>query len=358
MRILDKYLLREFAWPLLYCFDAFAMLMVVVDLFGTLDEFIGFHAPLSTVVHYYLILFPGMFVLIMPMSLLLGLLFCLSNLGKHNELIAMRVSGVSLARIAVPLLGIGLAATLVVFAVNELFVPRSKERADALMAALKGRGQRGVLENYFFDNAVERRDWYVRRFDTHTSEMENPEVHGRKPDGTPDSDVYAERALWIQGQWHFFGADVYDHRQNPPLVTRVGETNFPAFKESPRRLEVEGKQPDELTSSELRRYVRTQRRAGHTAGLAKYEVNLQYHYAFPWTCFIVVLIGIPLGMRVSRSGPLLGVSTALMIVVAFYFLSHIALALGEGGRIPAMAAAWMTNLVFGGVGLTLLLRTR
>ena len=39
MRIVDKYLLREFAWPLLYCFDAFAMLMIVIDLFSTLDEF-------------------------------------------------------------------------------------------------------------------------------------------------------------------------------------------------------------------------------------------------------------------------------------------------------------------------------
>jgi len=51
VRILDKYLLREFAWPLLYCFDAFAMLMIVVDLFSTLDEFIQYHAasaPSST----------------------------------------------------------------------------------------------------------------------------------------------------------------------------------------------------------------------------------------------------------------------------------------------------------------------
>jgi len=48
------------------------------------------------------------------MALLLGLLFCLANLSKHNELIAMRASGVSLLRLALPLLGIGIAATLVV----------------------------------------------------------------------------------------------------------------------------------------------------------------------------------------------------------------------------------------------------
>jgi lipopolysaccharide export system permease protein len=358
VRIVDKYLLREFAWPLLYCFDAFAMLMIVIDLFSTLDEFITSHASFTAVLHYYLILFPEMFVLIMPMALLLGLLFCLANLSRYNELIAMRTSGISLVRLALPLLAIGLAATGAVFAVNELFVPHAREKADALRASMKGKGERDVLENFFFANSTEHRDWYARRFDTHRFEMDNAEVHDQKDDGTPGVDLYAERARWIDNQWHFFNADVYDHRQTPPLVVRVTETNFPAFKESPKRLAVEGKKPDQLTTSELRRYIRTQRRANHLAGLAKYEVNLQYRYAFPLTCVIVVLMGIPLGMRVSRSGPLLGVGTALTLVVAFYFLNNITLALGEGGRIPPAAAAWMTNAIFTSVGVVLLFRAR
>jgi lipopolysaccharide export system permease protein len=358
VRILDRYLVREFLWPLLYCFDAFALLMIVIDLFGTLDEFIDYHAHLGTVVHYYLIYFPEMFVLIAPMSLLLGLLFCLASLGKHNELTAMRASGVSLLRLSLPLLGIGLIASLSVFAVNELFVPHSKEQREALMAALKGRTGRDVLQNFFFANPNDLRDWYARRFNTQSFEMENPEVHDRKPDGKPDFDIYAERAQWIDGQWHFFKADVYDHRENPPLVTHVAETNFPSIKDPPKRMAVEVKSPDQLTSTELRRYIRLQRRLGHTADLARYQVTLHYRYAFPLTCLIVVLMGIPLGMRVSRSGPLLGVGTALVLVVAFYFLNNITLALGSGGRIPPVVAAWLTNVIFAGVGLVLLIRAR
>jgi len=357
VRILDRYLVREFAWPLLYCFDAFALLMVVVDLFGTLDEFIDYHARASTVVYYYLFYFPEIFVLITPMSLLLGLLFCLSNLGKHNELTAMRASGVSLLRLSAPFLSIGLVASLGVFAVSDALVPHTKEQREALMASLKGRGGRDILQNFFFANATELRDWYARQFNTQTFEMEHPEVHDRKPNGTPDFDVYARRAQWIDGQWHFFDADVYDYRHNAPL-THVAETNFPSIKDSPKRMAVEGKSPDRLTSSELRRYIRSQRRAGRTAGLAPYEVTYHAHYSFPFTCLIVVLMGIPLGMRVSRSGPLLGVGTALVLVVAFYFLNNISLALGSGGRIPPVVAAWMTNVIFAGVGLVLLIRAR
>ena len=333
------------------------MLMIVIDLFSTLDEFIQYHARFTTVVHYYMILFPEMFVLIMPMALLLGLLFCLANLSKHNELVAMRASGISLLRLALPLLGVGVAATIVVFAVNELFVPQARENADVLRNSVKGRGERGVLENYFFANSAEHRDWYARRFDTQAFQMDNVEVHDRNADSSPKRDMYAENARWINNQWHFFGADIYDYHLTSPLV-HATETNFPGITETPRRLAVEGKKPEELTTGELRRYIRTQRRANHLTGLAKYEVNLQNRYAFPLTCLIVVLMGIPLGMRVSRSGPLLGVGTALTLVVAFYFLNNITQAFGEGGRIPPVAAAWLTNGIFAVVGGVLLLRAR
>src|SRR5580700_9769404 len=197
------------------------MLMIVIDLFDRLGEFIEYHARFSTVIHYYLIKFPEFAVLIMPMALLLGLLFCLANLGKYNELIAMRASGISLARIAMPLLAIGMLATIVVFVVNELFVPHARAKAEALRASVKGKAQPDVLDNFFFDNSVEHRDWYARHFDTRRSEMNAVEVHSRKDDGAPDLDVYAESARWIDRQWHFFNADVYDHRETPPLIVRV-----------------------------------------------------------------------------------------------------------------------------------------
>lgn len=351
MRILDKYLLREFAWPLLYCFDAFAMLWVVMDLFDNLSDFLQAHARIGQVLHYYLIVFPEAFVLIMPMSLLLGLLFCLTGLGRHNELTALRTSGVSLARLSTPLLVIGFAASLVVFGVNELFVPRSKERADAFMSVLRGKAPSSAIENFFFTNAAERRDWYARRFNTQTGEMEElVQIYQRKSDGT-EFRIDAEKARWDGNGWRF-----YDARVNGG--TAVAETNFPSINEPPRRLAAESKKPDQMTSAELRRYVRAQKRAGRATHLALYQVTLHYRYAFPLTCLMVVWIGIPLGIRVSRSGPMRGVGLALLLVVVFYFVTHITLAVGRGGRISPLLAAWLANVIFAVVGAVLLWRAR
>ena len=359
MRILTRYLLREFAWPLLYCFDAFAMLWIVMDLFNHLDDFIINHAPLAIVIRYYATLFPEGFVEILPTTLLLALLFCLTNLGRHNELVAMRVSGVSLARLSLPLLGIGALGTVLVFGAGERLVPSAREHAEAILNTVHGKGTRETLWGFFFSSAVERRDWYASRFDTRTYEMDSPEVHERNLDGMPRLDVYAKRATWQKGYWRFYEADIYDysHSLTPPHFP-VAETNFPAFKDSPQRMVLGGKASDQMTPSELRQQIRALKRAGRGARLSELEVELQDRYAFPFICLIVVWIAIPLGMRVSRRGPLLAVGTALGLVVAFYILHQWMKMAGRGGHVAPVVAAWLANIIFTAVGAIMAWRAR
>lgn len=358
MRILDKYLLREFLLPWMYSFDAIAILAVTLDLMSHLDEFLHGHASAGQIAMYYLNVLPSLFVLILPVSLLLGVLFCLSNLGKHSELQAMRASGVGVFRIAAPMLAIGLLASVGVFFLNEQFAIRGEERARHDIEALRGRKGMTELSNFFFANAPAGRDWYARWFNTVTRQMTSVEIHQLKADQTPQFDIYAERAEWTNDTWQLRDVILYDYREIPPVVTRnIPETNFPFLTETPARLAMEGKKPDQLTAKELRRYLRAQKRAGQ-ANLARHAVTLHYRYAFPFTCFIVVWLAVPLGMRASRRGPMLGVGMALLLVVAFYFVSHFALAFGNGERLPPVLAAWLTNIIFAGVGTYLFWRAR
>lgn len=358
MRLIDKYLLKEFLLPVLYCFDAFLMLFIVQDLLNNLGDFLQYHAKLLQIIQYYLIVLPEAFVMMLPMALLLAALFCLSNLGKNNELIAMRASGISVLRLAAPFLGVGCVATVVMFLVNESFVPRGKDRAEAFMTELRGKGSRETVNNFFFKNIGEHRDWYARAFNTRTKQLVSVEVHQFHPDGTPRFDVFAPVAVWTNSVWRFDDAALYDYTVPGDKVTRVAATNFPAFNELPRQLALEGRKPEQLLTRELRRHIQTLQQTRRTHKLRDYQVALHYRYAFPVTCLIVIWLAIPLGMRVSKRGALLGVGVALVLVVAFYFLTNIALALGKGDHLPPALAAWLTNGIFAAVGAGLLLRAR
>src|SRR2546427_5190834 len=228
------------------------MLWIVLDLLDNLSDFLQYHARLGQVLHYYLITLPEAFVLILPMSLLLAVLFCLTNLGKNNELIALRASGVSVVRMAAPLLAVGLVASIAVFAVGQSYVPRSKEKADAFLIDLRGRGSKYMLENFFFANATEHRDWFARRFDTRNRQLETVEVHQRNADNKPQLDIFADSAVWSNGVWRFRQADIYDYSKGPETaVWHVAQTNFPAFTEQPKRLILEARRPSQMTTTEL-----------------------------------------------------------------------------------------------------------
>lgn len=355
LRILDKYLLREFAWPLLYSFDAFLLLFVVHDLLENLGDFLKQRAGIGTILRYYLIVLPEPIVFILPLALLLGILFCLSMLGKHNELVAMRASGISLWRLAAPFFVVGALASVVSFVVNEAFVPQSRERVDALQRQMRGHRAVRVRSNFFFSDPQQRRDWYARRFDPETGVMEDTAVYLRAADGRPVLDVFARRAVWVENQWRFEDARVV---QPPAPDLFVAATNFPFVTETPKRLMMESKHREEMTTAELRRLIRTFMRTGRESQTAPYRVEMYGRYATPLTCLITVVLAVPLGLRVSRRGPMMSVGVAMGLVVAFFILMKLSLPLGYGGRVPPFLAAWLPNVIFGGIGLVLLARAR
>jgi len=355
LRILDKYLLREFAWPLLYSFDAFLLLFVVHDLLENFGDFLKQRAPVGMILRYYLVVLPEPMVLILPLSVLLGVLFCLCLLGRHNELLAMRTSGISLGRLAAPFFAAGLVASAISFALSENFVPQSRERAAALQRQMSGQPVTQMLHNFFFSNAEAHRDWYAQQFDPQRNTMDAVALYLRAPDGRPMMDVFARRAVWETNQWRFEEVRIV----HPPAPDAfVAATNFAFVTESPRRLLLESKHYQEMTTTELRRFARALRASGRTAQQAPYLVEMHGRYATPLTCLIVVLIGVPLGMQVSRRGPMMGVGTALLLVVSFFIVMRLSLQLGHGGRVPPVMAAWLPNALFGAAGGFLFWRAR
>ena len=118
MRILDRYLLREFLAALGTSLVAFILLFVVFDLFERLGRFLQASVPLLSIPRFYLHYLCSisgnisLLVVIIPISLLLAALFCTSRLIRNNEFIAMMASGISLPRILVPYIAVGLASSL------------------------------------------------------------------------------------------------------------------------------------------------------------------------------------------------------------------------------------------------------
>ena len=364
MRLLDRYLLRELLPPLAYCLVGFLIFYVAFDLIFKIRTFQETHLGVVAVVAYYLVTLPELLVQqVIPVSLLLALLYVLTDLGRHNELTAMRAAGVSLWRLFLPYLAVGVVLGLVVLAMNELLVPHSQEQARDILHSQDSLAPSRVWtpKLSFYDEA-DGRHWEMTRYNRVTHEMILPVIHWDQTNGS-HLDIYAERGVYRDGRWVLTNVEEWvsqNERTNySSLSLKISET--PAWINSEIKISSmsateAAKRPD-LSIREILDYCRLHPRLNPERE-AELMTLLQCRVAQPFTCLAVVLIALPFGARPGRHNVFAGVASSVFICFAYFIMQRFALGLGVGESLNPFLAAWLPNLVFGLAGLALLSRAR
>lgn len=362
MKIVDKYIFRQFMVPLSYCLLTFTMLFVVIDLFDHLSDFIDAKTPLLQVIRYYVYVIPSLLVFIAPISLLLALLYSLWQLSRHNELTALRASGISFYRITVPILLVGIGFSLVIGILQETAAPRASYWAWQFINRQKQ--ARDSSMRYEFDlpfkNEEQRRNWMIRRFDLATYDLQGIKVTQQRPDGSDLETIRAEEAKYFDGRWWLFNIsiqkfDFYNNPAGPPAHEPLRQ--MAEWDETPQDFMHEVKNLEFLSARDLGRFL-TARKSLSDKTRARILVDLHARLAMPWTCFVVTLFGIPFGLRTARKGALIGIIFALLTFFSFYFLMTLGQWLGKNQVLTPEVSAWMPNVFFLLLGLLLMLRTR
>ena len=356
MRLLDRYVIRNFLQVYLYCIAGFISIWLIFDVSDNISTFIDQHVPLSLVARYYGTQIPQVFIILLPVSLLLSLLFALGRMSRANEIVSMLTAGVSLPRVLLPLIGMGLLTVAASMALNYSLAPHAELARKAFLSEARSRPGRYV-QGQIFRNRTDLRTWFIQNFLLRTNTFNNVQVLEQDINDNIVTNYIAARALFRPETktWELENAKVvhYDHSGNI-----VEEHIYPSLKiehwsETPFRLGSANERAEFLSLPELREYLRFNSDFPHTL-LAPFRTHLQYRLALPWTCLVVVCIAAPLGIGYSRRGVLSSVAAAVILVFSMNFLVHLFLALGEGDRVPAWIAAWAPNIVFAAIGLYLL----
>jgi lipopolysaccharide export system permease protein len=107
---------------------------------------------------------------------------------------------------------------------------------------------------------------------------------------------------------------------------------------------------------ELRDYVARLEATGFQ--VQKYLVELYAKLSFPLINLVMVLVAIPFALQSPRSGRLAGIGIAIAIMAAYLVVHFVCLALARADLLPPLLAAWTANVIFLGLGVSLLLRAR
>jgi LPS export ABC transporter permease LptF/LPS export ABC transporter permease LptG len=353
-QLLDIYILRRFLSYFALLMAAFVFLFETFTFFELLDDIARHRVPFLVVVDYFRYLTPYLMYNLAPLGALVAVLVTLGIMSKNNEIVAIKASGISLYRVAVPLLlaGIGLTVTMVVL--DDIYLPYANQRQDALHNLIKGRppqtytqpqrwifGENNKIYNYdvFEPNLNLFGGLSVLEIDTGDFQLRRR--------------IFASRARWSESQkvWVLEGGWVRDfsdgtivrYEKLPPV------TSLPELTEPPSYFNREVRQAFQMSWRELSGYIDGLHRAGFDVS----NLIVQWHrkLAFPLMAPVIMLLAIPFSFLVGTRGALGGVALGVGIGIAYWSLAALLQALGGVGQLPPLLAAWSPDIIFFFLGL-------
>jgi lipopolysaccharide export system permease protein len=380
MRLLDRYLLRELLFWLTFFFVGFLLVWITFKLFLGMHDLQEAHLRPKEIFQYCVYSIPEFMPIATPVSLLLALLYALTNHARHNEITAMRAAGISLIRLSAPYFLVGFLATVALFAFNERYSATASEAVDALLIRHAEQhvpaAERNEVKKRIFVNTSaggQNRKWTQVAYNTKTRTITQPAVLWTPTKGGSSFDLSADIAVWTNQTWHFYGK-VIENRTDPgsDSPVRILVTNslaMPAFTETPEQIQSEinvmgyyshinaKTHLADVPLKDIMNYLRWHPNPERKMRNWIYT-KLHGRFAVPFACLVVVFVAIPFAAGSGRRNVFVGVAASIFIFFAYYILQQFGLSFAENGWIPAWFGAWFANLFFVITSLVMMSKVR
>ena len=358
MKIIDKYMVKGFLGPFIWCLLLFTVMAIIIDIFSFIDDIVKFKIPVTSIIAFYVYYTPTIFIQVTPMAALLSTIYVLSNLNKNNEIIAMKSSGISLWRVLTPILLIGVLVSIMTFVVNDRVIPISSKVSNYIrreeLEKQKKAGEQKII------NAVAiygsgNRILFARSYDTEKKILTDIIIHQHDKKESLISKITAQRGEWNGNTWIFYKVIVWKIDNAGRILGEpvfFEETEIP-LKEKPADFANREWRADYMSYRELQSYINNFRGAG-TKLMKGLLVDLHYKISFCLISLIIIMVGAPFALITTRGGVLVGIGMSVAIGLLYYAFIAISLAFGKAGLLPPIVAAWLGNVLFAGLGIHLI----
>ena len=357
MRILTRYILGEVLSHTLIGCALFTFILFMKELPHILDMVVRDSSTLSSIVEVVVFFMPNFFMVTIPMGVLVGVLLGLSRLAADSEIIAMRASGLGIGYFVWVASIVAVGGTLLGLA-NSLYVaPRANQGILEMDKALASQASYEIQPRVFYED-FKNTVLYVQNVISGTGAANWKQVF--MADITdPDAPkiTTAASAVVVSDSSQELLMRLRNGTENDPVSGHPEQANistfaiddlpFTAAQQSEGHL---GRLNTDILALPLGALLQ------HTHGPdgKRYLIELHKRFAYPAACLVLMLVAVPLGVTSRRGGKGSAWVFTILLVIIYYTLSLVGVALGQQNWIPTFLAVWSANILFAAGGLFLL----
>lgn len=347
MKILDRYLVKQFLQTILFGLLAFTLLFVVIDLMENLGDFIDQNVPGHMILQYYIVFIPEMIRLMTPVAVLLASLFTAGKMANQNELTAIKASGVSLYRFMSPFIITSILISLFSVYFGGYAVPIANKQKVFIEQNYMKKGLVFFGNNIFFQDS-KTRIVTISYYDVAQDQANQISIQEYDPEESTKlisrTDSYRMKYDSTKSVWIVFEGITRTFTDSTESIQKFNMKEFKDLNFKPSDVIQKQRKPEEMTLSELKNFSAEQLRTGNdpTAILIEYNSRI----AFAFASVIVVLFGLPISANRRRGGLAIQFGINLLITFVYLVFMKVSQAFGKSGVMNPLATAWFANLIF------------
>ncbi len=353
MRIYSRYLLKEMLTLFVLSLMALLSIYILVDFFAKIDNAIENHAGVLPVLLFLLNQVPFIMGKFIPLALLLATMLGLGGMAQNNEIVALQAGGVSIYRMALPLVLAGLVLAGVTFYINNNLVPVTSVRADHLKrSVIDGNKEKNIYNLKSLWYADRNIIYYFEDLDPAAETIGKALIYRFSDDHRLSQRLDIDGLIYNSSEKRWLGRKVrlrdfrfrdgftdivkFKHEENIELD--IGAT----FKD----FLVPHKEPDHMSLSELKSYIGKAKSVGLSH--IEYSVEIFNRIIYPFSCPLMILLAIPFSLASRRhGGAARGIAISLFLGFSFWVVLSLSLALGQGRLLRPLTAAIMPYIIYG-----------
>jgi lipopolysaccharide export system permease protein len=346
MKIIDRYLIKQFLQTIVFALIGFTLIFVVIDAMENLDDFIDQDVPAMIVLQYYLVFIPEIIKLMTPVSVLFGALYTAGKLTSLSELTAIRASGVSLFRFMLPFIVTAFFISILAVYFGGYVVPMANKTKIYIGQVYLKKGLEYTGSNIYFQD-TNTRVVSISFFDSNSNRANKISIQDfdQKNLTRMTGRIDAQKLEYdsLTGSWMAYSGVNRKFSEEGETAEYFTSLKLTDLQFKPDDLVKKQRKQEEMNLDELSDLIETQKRAGNDPTI----VQIEYHsrIAFAVTSLIIVLFGLPIAVKKKKSGIAAQIGINLLITFAYLVLLQVSRAFGKNGALDPILSAWFANFI-------------
>ena len=355
IKLIDRYLLKNFWFSFLIVFVICYMVLLVSELFGNMGDMLQNETPLPIIIQFFWFVLPFKMLKVMPIVIMLAVLFSFGFLARNLEILAMNSSGMSIYRVSAPIIASALFIALTMIVLNETIIYDYQQKAEEYERFWIEGDEPVVNYKNVFRKGEGMRFFVVDSYNKEYQQMTKAAIISLNPESWrvsgveftnlasfQDYDKEKDKDIWLfEGAFNRKFEDSGRQSGFTFLTDPEDEMDYTEVALEPGLNELLKivKEPEQMNARDLSQFILNMERIGEPT--AKFRVGLWLRVLFPFACIVMILNGLPYALRAqSGRNMLAGFGWGFVCILAFYATTGFMLSLGERGTVlPWMATA-------------------